>query len=174
MNPYFDMIMKTVSDSIEKLDVKTFERLVSDVVGVLNNGGKVIVTGLGKNAPVCEKFVGTMLSLGLESTFLHTNTAVHGDLGTVRDNDVVIILSKSGETAESIYLLNHLKKRKCLIWAATFGKDSSLAKGSPNTLVLELEHEGDEWNKVPNNSVTVYLIVFQALAMQVASKMEVT
>jgi arabinose-5-phosphate isomerase len=99
---------------------------------------------------------------------------VHGDLGTVRDDDLVIILSKSGETAESIYLLEHLKKRKSLIWSMTFNENSRLAKGAPNALVLKMENEGDEWDKVPNNSTTIYLIVLQALAMNVSKRMGVT
>ncbi len=178
MNDYFKGIMDVVNKSIEDLDIDTFERLVDDVVKTLRgtNGirGKVVITGLGKNAPICEKFVGTMLSLGLEATFLHTNTAVHGDLGTVRDEDIVIILSKSGSTIESTYLLDHLKMRKCKLWSITFNADSPLAVNAPNTLTIEMEHEGDKWNKVPNNSTTLYLIVLQALAMQVADRMGVT
>ncbi|MBR7005352.1 MAG: SIS domain-containing protein [Candidatus Methanomethylophilaceae archaeon] len=174
MNDYFKGIMDTVNKSIEDLDEDKFYKLVDDTVRILRDGGKVVITGLGKNAPICEKFVGTMLSFGLESTFLHTNTAVHGDLGTVRDDDLVIILSKSGETAESIYLLEHLKKRKSLIWSITFNENSRLAKGAPNTLALKMSHEGDEWDKVPNNSTTIYLIVLQALAMNVSKRMGVT
>ncbi len=174
MNDYFKGIMDVVNKSIEELDIETFNRLEDDVVAILNAGGKVVITGLGKNAPICEKFVGTMLSFGLESTFLHTNTAVHGDLGTVRDDDIVIILSKSGETDESIHLLEYLKKRNCKIWAITFDAKSTLAVRSPNTLVITMDHEGDKWNKVPNNSTTLYLIVLQALAMQVSDRMGVS
>lgn len=96
MNDYFKGIMDVVNKAIEDLDIETFDRLVDDVVEILKGKGKVVITGLGKNAPICEKFVGTMLSFGLESTFLHTNTAVHGDLGTVRDDDIVIILPRAG------------------------------------------------------------------------------
>ncbi len=174
MNDYFRGIMDTVNKAIEDLDEERFYTLVDDTVRVLRKGGKVVITGLGKNAPICEKFVGTMLSFGLESTFLHTNTAVHGDLGTVRDDDIVIILSKSGETAESIYLLEHLKRRKSLIWSMTFNDKSRLALGAPNTLALKMDNEGDEWDKVPNNSTTIYLIVLQALAMNVSKRMGVT
>ncbi len=166
--------MDVINKAIEDLDIKTFNRLVGDVVKILERKGKVVITGLGKNAPICEKFVGTMLSFGLESTFLHTNTAVHGDLGTVRDDDIVIILSKSGKTAESLYLLDHLKKRECKLWSMTFDENSPLAKNVPNTLTIKMEHEGDKWNRVPNNSTTLYLIVLQALAMQVSDRMGVT
>ena len=174
MNDYFKGIMDVVNKSIEELDIETCNRLEDDVVAILEGKGKVVITGLGKNAPICEKFVGTMLSFGLESTFLHTNTAVHGDLGTVRDDDIVIILSKSGKTKESIDLLNYLKERKCKIWSITFDDKSPLALEAPNSFVIKMDHEGDKWNKVPNNSTTLYLIVLQALAMQVSDRMGVT
>ena len=128
MKDYFESLLKTINDSINSLDMGTFEKLVGETEATLKNGNKIIVTGLGKNVPICEKFVGTMVSLGLEASFLHTNTAVHGDLGTVHDGDIVIILSKSGETTESIYLFDHLVLRKVTIWAITFNEKSTLSK----------------------------------------------
>jgi arabinose-5-phosphate isomerase len=88
-----------------------------------------------------------------------------------------MILSKSGETSESKRLLDYVRDnlgRDNSIWTMTFEKDSYLAKNSPNTLTIPLDHEGDDWNKVPNNSTTVYLIVLQALAMNVAKRKGVT
>jgi len=174
MKDYFRSVLKTMNSSIEKMDEDVFEKLVDDSVSVLNNGGKLIATGLGKNVPICDKFVGTMLSFGLNAAFLHTNTAVHGDLGAVRDGDLVIVLSKSGETAESLYLLEHLKKRDVVIWAITFVPDSSLATASDNVLVLDLDNEGDTWDMVPNNSTTLNLIILQGLVIMVADRLGVT
>ena len=174
MREYFNSLLKTINDSINNLDMVTFEELVIETVNVLKSGNKIIVTGLGKNVPICEKFVGTMLSFGLNATFLHTNTAVHGDLGAVHDGDIVIILSKSGETSESLYLLDQLKKRKISIWAMTFNANSSLATGAYHKLIIPMDHEGDKWDIVPNNSTTLYLIVLQAVAIDVADLMNVT
>ena len=174
MNDYFSQLLTTITKSISSLDMNTFEELVKETSEVLERGHKIIVTGLGKNVPICEKFVGTMLSFGLNATFLHTNTAVHGDLGAVHDGDLVIILSKSGETSESLYLLEQLKKRRISIWAMTFNESSSLSKGANRSLVISMDHEGDKWNIVPNNSTTLYLIVLQALAIQLADTQGVT
>lgn len=174
MRDYFKDLVKTITDSIDNLDMETFELLVEETSDVLRKGNKIIVTGLGKNVPICEKFVGTMLSLGLNATFLHTNTAVHGDLGAVHEGDLVVILSKSGETAESLYLLEELKKRKISIWAMTFKEESSLAKGAYRRLVISMDSEGDMWDIVPNNSTTLYLIILQALAIEVANRLGVT
>ena len=124
--------------------------------------------------PICDKFVGTMLSFGLNAAFLHTNTAVHGDLGAVHDGDLVIVLSKSGETVESLYLLEQLKKRDIIIWAMTFVSDSSLAMEAENVLVMNLDNEGDRWDIVPNNSTTLNLIILQGLVIMVADRIGVT
>lgn len=173
MLPYFSDLIRILSESIESIDENAFNRLIDETTDTLKNGNKIIVSGLGKNVPICDKFVGTMLSLGLNANFLHTNSAVHGDIGMVKEGDLVIVLTKSGETAESIYLTNHLEAKKANIWLLTFTKDSTLTRRIPKSIVLELEHEGDMWDIVPNNSTTMNLIVLQALAMSVAARMDV-
>ena len=160
MIEYFNRLLKTINDSIQSLDMERFRELVDDVVKTLNSGNKVITSGLGKNVPICDKFVGTMLSLGQDAAFLHTNTAVHGDLGVVKPGDLVIVLSKSGETAESIYLIDELKKRDITLWSITFKADSTVARSTQKTLTMSMDHEGDEWNIVPNNSTTLYFASF--------------
>ena len=174
MRDYFDKLLNTINQSIKKLDLTSFEQLVFQVTSTLKNNKKIVVTGLGKNVPICDKFVGTMLSLGLNAAFMHTNTAVHGDIGVVHDGDIVVILSKSGQTLESLYLLNELKKRDVVTWAITFNENSDLAKGADNALIIDMDDEGDKWNIVPNNSTTLYLIILQALAIEVSDKMNVT
>lgn len=174
MTTYFERQLKEFEHSIHSMDMKLFERWVAEGVEVLKKGHKIIVSGLGKNVPVCEKFVGSMQSLGLEAYFLNTNSAVHGDMGVVKDGDMVIILTKSGETAESIYLERLLQERKVNMWLLTFSKESTLTKEIPNSLVLDLIHEGDMWNIMPNNSTTINLIVLQGLAMKIASTLGLT
>ena len=174
MTTYFERQLKEFEHSIHSMDMQLFERWVAEGVKVLRNGHKIIVSGLGKNVPVCEKFVGSMQSLGLEAYFLNTNSAVHGDMGVVKDGAMVIILTKSGETAESIYLERLLQERKVNMWLLTFSKESTLTKEIPNSVVLDLMHEGDMWNIMPNNSTTINLIVLQGLAMKIASTLGLT
>ncbi len=171
---YLNNMVDIIKRSIDTIEEDKFDALLEDSVRTLKDGKKIIVSGLGKNVPICDKFVGTMNSLGLEASFLNTNSAVHGDLGIVRDGDLLIILTKSGETVESVYLTEQVMKRDVTLWLLTFERDSVLARTIPNSLVLELEHEGDMWNIVPNNSTTINLLVLQALAMQIAEKMELT
>ena len=105
---------------------------------------------------------------------MNTNSAVHGDIGLVKDGDVVIVLTKSGETIESVYLTSLLKKRAITLWLLSFRKDSTLTREIENSLILNLKDEGDPWDIVPNNSTTVNLIVLQGLAMHIAERRNVT
>ena len=171
MISYFEKQLKEIDDSIHTLDEKEFRRWVDEAVKTLEDGHKIIVSGLGKNVPICDKFVGSMISMGLDAYFLHTNSAVHGDMGLVKEGDMVIILTKSGETSESIYLARLLKERNVNMWLLTFNQDSTLTREIPNSIVMDLKHEGDLWNIMPNNSTTLNLIVLQGLAMMVAKKM---
>lgn len=173
MNTIFDETLETVGESLHSVDAKAFGSLLEDCEKALRNGGSVIVSGLGKNVPVCEKFVGCMISLGLRAQFLHTNTAVHGDLGMVHDGDVVIVLSKSGETPESINLAEHLARRNVTLWLLSFSAENTLAKMIPNRLIARLAHEGDMWNLVPHNSTTVTLMILQELAISLGKKFDI-
>lgn len=172
MISYFNKQLSEINNSINSMDENIFRRMVSDSLKVIRGGHKIIVSGLGKNVPICDKFVGSMISLGLDAYFLHTNSAVHGDMGLVKDGDMVIILTKSGETSESIYLTRFLKERDIKLWLLTFSRESTLTKEIPNSLILELNNEGDPWNIMPNNSSTLNLIVLQGLAMIIAEEMQ--
>ena len=127
MTTYFERQLKEFEHAIHSMDMELFERWIAEGVQTLKEGHRIIVSGLGKNVPVCEKFVGSMQSLGLDAYYLNTNSAVHGDMGAVKEGDMVIILTKSGETAESVYLVDLLKKRKVNMWLLTFEKESTLA-----------------------------------------------
>lgn len=173
MIKYFEKQLVEIDHSIHSLDDVVFEKMVHSSVETIKNGHKIIVSGLGKNVPICDKFVGSMISMGLDASFLHTNSAVHGDMGIVKDSDMVIILSKSGETAESIYLARLLKERTTNLWLLTFSEKSTLTDIIKNCLILDLKHEGDAWNVMPNNSTTINLIVLQGLAMMIAKELEI-
>lgn len=173
MKQYFENLIRILDNSLKSIDENVFEQLLTDSAEVLKKGKKIIVSGLGKNVPVCDKFVGTMNSFGLNAAYMNTNSAVHGDLGLIHSGDLVIVLTKSGETAESVYLNKLLKKRNCIVWLLTFEKNSTLTREIPKSLVIQLEHEGDKWNIAPNNSTTLNLIVLQMLAVRLSEKLDI-
>ncbi len=176
MNAYFDDKLKTIKDSIDSMNLAVYEKLLDQCYSTIESGGKLIFSGLGKNVPICEKIVGTLNSLGIQANFLHTNTAMHGDLGMIQDKDLVVVLSKSGNTAESIILLDYLQRnKKSVVWGFTFNNNSKMSdRVGKNCLLLELKNEGDKWDIVPNNSSSVYLIVLQGLALQLADKLNIS
>lgn len=174
VNLTFEETLRMMTDSLRSIDGDVFNQLLDECVETLKRGNKIITSGLGKNVPICDKFVGSMLSMGLNANFLHTNSAVHGDMGMVQCGDLVIILTKSGSTAESVYLADLLSEREGVnLWLLTFKKHSVMGE-KIKSLVINLEHEGDMWNIMPNNSTTLNLIVLQSLAMNIAKKIGVT
>jgi arabinose-5-phosphate isomerase len=173
MIEYFRKQLDTITDSLTSLSDENFKKLADRCTAVLKKGGKIIASGLGKNVPVCEKFVGTMNSLGLDARFLHTNSAVHGDLGMVTPKDMVLILSKSGNTIESIMLAEYLLERATETWYVSFNRKGKLSSMLEQGIVLNLKEEGDAWNIVPNNSTTVYLMLLQGLAIRIADDMRI-
>ena len=170
---HFENTLRIISGAVRSIREDEFNALLQDCLDTLKAGGKLVTSGLGKNVPICEKFVGSMNSLGIPAAFMHTNSATHGDLGIVCEGDLVIVLTKSGETSESIHLARLLKNRDCRIWLLSFSRDSTLYREIPNSVIISLEHEGDQWDMLPNNSTVLNLIVLQELAMQIAKEQQV-
>ncbi|WP_244324741.1 SIS domain-containing protein [Sporofaciens musculi] len=172
MNKFFDMNSRIIGNALDSISEHDMERLISDCERTIRKGHKVIASGLGKNVPICDKFVGTMLSLGLDAGFLHMNSAVHGDMGMVHKGDLVIILTKSGATAETVYLVELLRKREDVkLWLISFEQQSVLADTMENKILIQMEHEGDLWDIVPNNSTTLNLIVLQTVAVELSRRL---
>ena len=174
MRAYYEEVIDVIKDSLDSIDEGVYEQIISESVDVLKSGNKIIASGLGKNVPICEKFVGTLNSLGIDARFLHTNTAVHGDLGMVGKNDIVYLLSKGGNTHETVALAEHLKSRGTDTWLMTFTESCKSAEIVDKRLVMHLINEGDEWDIVPNNSTTVYLIVLQGIALEIGKRLGIT
>ncbi len=174
MIEYYNGVLETIADSLESIPEDIYKQLVDECVETLKNGGKIIASGLGKNVPICEKFVGTLNSLGIDARFLHTNTAVHGDLGMVGKKDLVILLTKGGNTSETVDLGVHLNERGTNTWLMSFYGDGKASKVVEKKLIMHLINEGDEWDIVPNNSTTIYLIILQGIAIEIGKRLGVT
>ena len=169
---YFQRNMGYIEDALRSVDQQAFEHLLADCETTLKGGHKIIASGLGKNVSICEKFVGTMLSLGLDAGFLHTNSAIHGDMGMIHPGDLVIILTKSGETQESVYLVDLLKQRSGVnLWLLSFNAQGTLAQRMEKKLLVTLAHEGDQWNVMPNNSTTINLLILQEVAIELSRRL---
>ena len=127
--------------------------------------GRVIVTGMGKSGIICRKIAATLSSTGTSAWFLHPAEATHGDLGAIRDDDVVLALSHSGETEELLHLLESIKRLGAKLIALTGDPASTLAKAADVTLDCSIAEEACPLNLVPTASTTAALAMGDALAM---------
>lgn len=127
--------------------------------------GRVIVTGMGKSGIICRKIAATLSSTGTSAWFLHPAEAIHGDLGAIREDDVVIALSHSGETEEIVRLLESIRRIGAKLIAMTGDCDSTLAKAADVTLNCGIAKEACPLNLAPTASTTAALAMGDALAM---------
>ena len=127
--------------------------------------GRVILTGMGKSGIICRKIAATLTSTGTASQFLHPAEAVHGDLGVIQGDDVVIAVSSSGETAEVLRLLETIRRVGAGLIAITGGPASTLAEAADVSLDCSVTEEACPLNLAPTASTTAALAIGDALAM---------
>ncbi len=138
---------------------------IDSINAMLNCLGKVVVTGIGKSGHIAKKIAATLASTGTPAFFMHPAEALHGDLGMINDNDVVLALSYSGEVEELSSILSILKRRHIVIIGMTGSKTSSLAKISNYTLDINVVKEACPLNLAPTSSTTAALVLGDALAI---------
>ena len=141
---------------------KDFEKAVSIIA---DSKGRVVISGIGKSAIIAQKIVATLNSTGTPSIFMHAADAIHGDLGTVQQNDVVIIISKSGESPEIKVLVPLIKNYGNVLIGMVGNIDSFLAKSSDIILNTSVEQEACPHNLAPTSSTTAQLVMGDALAV---------
>jgi arabinose-5-phosphate isomerase len=141
---------------------KDFEKAVQ---AIANCKGRVVVSGIGKSAVIAQKIVATFNSTGTPSIFLHAADAIHGDLGMVQQDDVVIIISKSGESPEIKVLVPLIKNFGNIIIAMAGNTESFLAKQAAILLNTTVEQEACPNNLAPTASTTAQLVMGDALAI---------
>jgi len=165
-------IIQTAKDTIliEAEAIKQLAALVNEdfekaVLTIYNSEGRVIVTGIGKSANIASKIVATMNSTGTPAVFMHAADAIHGDLGNIQKNDVVICISKSGNTPEIKVLLPLIKNYGNKIIAITGNENSFLGEHADHTLSSFVEKEACPNNLAPTTSTTAQLVIGDALAI---------
>ena len=127
--------------------------------------GRVLVTGMGKSGLICRKIAATLSSTGTPAFFLHPAEAIHGDLGALRDEDVVVAMSRSGETEEVLRLIESIRRIGARLIAITGDPGSALGKAADVTLDCGISEEACPLNLAPTASTTAALALGDALAM---------
>ena len=153
------------SESIAKLTDFLDENFTHSIEAILNSTGRLVITGIGKSAIIAQKIVATLNSTGTPSIFLHASEAIHGDLGIVQDGDVVICISKSGNSPEIKVLVPLLKRFGNTLIAITGNPTSFLGKEANYVLNTYVETEACPNNLAPTNSTTAQLVMGDAIAV---------
>ena len=153
-----------IAQTATRLDPAQVERVV-DLIAACK--GNVVILGIGKSGIIGQKIAATMTSTGTAALYLHPSDALHGGLGIVQPDDVVIVLSNSGETDEIVGMLPYLKNRQVAIIAIVGNLNSTLARRADAVLDASVDQEACPLNLAPTTSTTVALAIGDALAMTV-------
>ncbi|MEC8537207.1 MAG: KpsF/GutQ family sugar-phosphate isomerase [Bacteroidota bacterium] len=165
-------VIKNAIDVID-LQAKTIDQLKNyidysfvEIISVLKNmKGHLVVIGIGKSAIIGRKIVATLNSTGTPSVFIHAVEALHGDLGNIKESDVVLFISKSGNTEELKKILSILKSQKNITISMSSNKNSFLSKNTDYFLNSYIEKEACPNNLAPTTSTTAQLVLGDALAI---------
>jgi len=153
------------AQAVAKLTDYIDDDFTKSVQYILQSKGRVVITGIGKSAIIANKIVATMNSTGTPAIFMHAADAIHGDLGIIQQDDVVICISKSGNTPEIKVLVPLLKRGNNKLIAITSNKNSVLAQQADSVLYAHVDKEACPNNLAPTTSTTAQLGLGDALAV---------
>lgn len=157
--------IETEAEAIENLASLLDEQFADTVNCILKSKGRVVISGIGKSAIIASKIVATLNSTGTPAIFMHAADAIHGDLGTIQKNDVVVCISKSGNTPEIKMLVPLIKLGNNILIGMTGSTDSYLAQNADYILNTYVEKEACPNNLAPTTSTTAQLVIGDALAI---------
>ncbi len=158
-------VVRMEAEAIQALEERIGEEFQKAIDILLACKGRVIITGLGKSGLIGQKIASTMTSTGTAAIFLHAAEGLHGDLGVVLKDDIVICISKSGTTKEILYLMPFLKRQRIKIISITGNINSPMAKSSDVVLDASISSEACPFDLVPTSSTTTTLVLGDALAL---------
>jgi arabinose-5-phosphate isomerase len=158
-------VLRLETEALGEAERRIGDEFARAVECIARSEGRVIVSGVGKSGLVGRKIAATLTSTGTPATFLHPADSVHGDLGIVGESDVAILISKSGESAELLGLLDHLKRLGVSTIALTGSSKSTLARHSDVALDGWVKEEACPHDLAPTTSTTVALALGDALAI---------
>lgn len=158
-------VIRIESEAVENLINKIDENFAKAVELILNSKGRVVLTGMGKSGLIARKIVATMNSTGTAAIYMHPTDALHGDLGMVRKDDIIILISKSGNTEELLNLLPMFKRINVSIIGMIGDKNSKLAKDCDVILDVSVKEEACPFDLAPTSSTTAALVMGDALAI---------
>jgi len=167
-------VIRIEANAVAELEDRIDENFAEVVDLILGSTGRVVITGVGKSGIIARKIVATMNSTGTPALYLHPADAVHGDLGVVRKEDVVICISKSGDTVEVLRLIPIFKRIGVPVISMVGNLNSQLARLSDYVLNVSVKEEACPYNLAPTASTTATLAMGDALAIALLEKRNFT
>ena len=158
-------VFEIESKEIANLSKRLTDDFEKGINAILQSSGKLIVSGMGKSGIIGKKIAATLASTGTPSFFLHPGEAYHGDLGMIEENDIVLLISNSGETDEVLKLIPFLKHQKNCTISMSNNDDSTLAKNTNYHLNIAVDKEACPLFLAPTSSTTATLVMGDALAV---------
>lgn len=163
--------LEALAARLDNAQGRQFERAVGVLVGALEAGHKLVLTGVGKSGLIARKIAATFVSTGSQACFLHPTEALHGDLGVLRRDDILLALSYSGESEELLRLLPVLPRLGVALFSFCGCLTSTLAKASYVALDVSVEREACDHQLAPTSSTTTMLALGDALAIEVSRRL---
>ncbi len=153
-------VLTDESEAIKSLISTIDDKFEQIIYAILGSKGKIVLTGIGKSAIIAQKISATLNSTGQKAVFMHATDAMHGDLGIIDNEDIIIFLSKSGNTPEIKVLMPLLKRLGNKIIALVSNVESYLAKNSDYIINAHVDSEACPLNLAPTTSTTVYTALY--------------
>jgi len=167
-------VVRIEADAVRALDDKINGAFAGAVDLIEKISGRVVITGMGKSGIIARKIVATMNSTGTPAIYMHPSDAVHGDLGMVKPEDVVICISKSGDTEEILQLIPMFKRIGVPVISIIGNKNSKLGRESEFVLDASVEQEACPYDLAPTASTTAALVIGDALALALLDRKNFT
>lgn len=171
VNEYMLKQINTATRSLNLLNQSEVDAFVS---ALTSNKGSIFFAGIGKNGHISSKAASTFNSVGLKVTNIDPVDAVHGDLGMISSGDLIVAISKSGNTEELVCFLSHCAKRTPNIWLIHSRKNNQSMRYASHEVYLDIDSEADHLNVVPTSSVATYCMFMQAVACEISKSKDLT
>lgn len=163
--------VSSIITSFARLDQEKVEELIDSIE---NCEGKIFFTGVGKNGHVAAKATSTFCSIGVSCFFLNPVDSVHGDMGVVGDKDLIIAVSKSGNTEELLTFLHNVNRKNCKIVSIHSNDDNLSMQYSDLDINLYVDREADHLNIIPTSSIAIFTIFLQSIACEISKRKQLT
>lgn len=164
---YYQSHIDSINKSFNNLDLLKVEKFITLIQ---NCNGNILFTGIGKNGHVAAKATSTFCSIGIKSFFLNPVDSVHGDMGVVGENDLLISVSKSGNTEELLVFLKNVRRKNCKIVSIHSNESNQSLQYSDFDVNLHVDREADHLNIVPTSSIAIFTVFLQSIACEISRR----